>query len=140
MAGVMKTAQAVLSCASTAATTENLEINLEINLDNPRNFGYLVNMSFRFIHRLSAIVLAIVLLLCLPMAASPLHVGGGSSETISDIDVCDEDPTEILSAYLTVPEGFYFIVNLSTVCFIVCKTEVNAVIAAASRLEKPPAA
>ena len=136
----MKTAQAVLSCASTAATTEKLEINLEINLDNPRNFSYLVNMSFRFIHRLSAIVLAIVLLLCLPMAAPPLHVGGGSSETISDIDVCDEDPTEILSAYLTVPEGFYFIVNLSTVCFIVCKTEVNAVIAAASRLEKPPAA
>ncbi len=74
------------------------------------------------------------------MVASSLQATGcGSSAIISDVDVCDEDSPEILYGYLSVPEGFYLVVNFSAVGFLVSKPEQNAVIAVASCLEKPPA-
>ncbi len=112
---------------------------LEINLDNPGNFSYFVNMSSQSVHRMSAVVLTIVLSLCLPMAASPLHAGGSSSETISDVDVCDEGSPEIFYIFTSVPEGFYSIMNFSAVGYLGSKAEQSAVVAVVSRLEKPPA-
>lgn len=97
-------------------------------------------MSFQFLHRLSAVILTIVLFLCLPMAASPLHAGGSGSEIISDVDVCDEGSPEILYIFLSVPEGIYSIVNFSAVGYLGSKAEQSAVISVISRLEKPPAA
>ncbi len=110
----------------------------KINLDSPGNFSYFLNMSPHFIQKLSAVVLTIVLSLCLPMAASPLYEGS-SSEKISDIDVCDEDSPEIFYTYLSVPEGFYLIVNFSAAGYFGNRPQHNAVLAVSSPPEKPPA-
>jgi hypothetical protein len=96
-------------------------------------------MLFQPLKLISAVILISVLLLCLPVGVYPMCLGGSSFEIITDIDVCDGDPPEVLHGYLSVTEDFYSLLNFPAVGFLVGKTQKNAAIALACRLERPPA-
>jgi len=109
-----------------------------INLDIHAGFSYGLIMFYCARHRMLEITFFLVLSLCLSLITVPWPAGGGSSPAVSNIDVCDDDPSEILFGELFIAEEFYANLNFLSAAPLEINDERNDAAALVSRLERPP--